>query len=323
MAVTFGSVVNKVQLQASAVPALLVRGYVQDAYQEACQGRRWSWLRRWMQPTTLASRAVTVTAVQGSVLLTGTFVAADLNRQVRATNQGVPYTIVALNVALTEATLDSAYKGGSGSVNVTISSAFLFMPEEFDGVRTLTNLTVQMPMPWWFTHEQLDAWDPNRIWSDATARVIAARGVWNGGGTMDGRQVYEWWPYPTATAVYQMSYYATNDPQDDDLLQGQLATRSQVLELGALSNCAMYPGTAERKNPYFNLALADMLGKQWQQALQELSVRDEDASPGEEYNRIDWRWVQGGVPMGDKLLRATDASAGDYYGGGSGVGFSY
>lgn len=321
MATTFGSVWKKVALQASAVPPLLVREYVQDAYQDACMGRRFSWLRRWMQPTTIASRTLTVTAVQGSTSLTGTFLATDLNRQVRAANQGVPYTIVALNGGLTVATLDTAYAGASGSVSVTILDAFLFMPEGFDGVRTLSNLTVQQPMPWWYTSEQLDAWDPNRIWSDSTARLIAARGVFAGSGTMAGRQVYEWWPYPTAVAVYQLSYYAVNAPADEDELQGQLATRGNVLETGALAKCAQYPGTAERKNPYFNLQLADALEKRFQLALQAMSVRDEDASPAEEYNRVDWRWVQGHVPMDTHLLRSTDATLADYY--GSGVGYGY
>lgn len=322
MAATFESVWRKVALQASAVPPLLVRSYVADVYQDLCQGRRWSWLRRWSQPGTTASRTVAVTATAGSVTLTGTFISSDLNRQVRSTNRGTPYTIVALNAGLTEATLDTPFAGAGGSLTLTILDAFLFMPEGFDGVRTLSNLTVQRPMPWWFTTEQLDAWDPNRIWSDSTARLIAARGVWNGGGSMDGRQVYEWWPYPTATATYQMSYYAVNEPGDSDLLQGQLATRGNVLEHGALAKCARYPGTAERKNPYFNLALADMLERDFQKQVQELNVRDEDTSPAEEYNRIDWRWVQGTIPLDTYLLRSTDATLADYYGGG-GVGYSY
>lgn len=317
MAATFGSVWQKVALQASAVPGLLCRSYVQDAYQEACQGRRWSWLRREWQPTTKASRSVSVTATNGSATLTaaaGQFVSTDLNRQIRATNQGVPYTITALNAALTEATLDKTYTGTSGAATLTILDAFLYMPADFDGVRTLSNLTVQQPMPWWYTSEQLDFWDPNRIWADATARIIAARGVQQSGSLL-GRQVYEWWPYPSAQATYQMSYYAVNEPADTDLLQGQLAARAHLLETGALAKCARYPGTTEKKNPYFNLALATALEAKFQLALQELSVRDEDSSPAEEFERIDWRWVQGLVPMDTHLLRSTDATTGDYWGG--------
>ena len=324
MAATFESVWRKVALQAGAVPPLLCRSFVQDAYQEACSGRRWSFLRREVQPATRASRSLTVTASNGSTTITGTFVATDLDRQIRATNQGLPYTIVALNGAYTEATLDSAFKGTSGSVSMTILDAFLYMPDGFDGCRTLRNLTVQQPMPWWYTSEQLDFWDPNRIWSDSTARIIAARGVWQAGTTYLGRQVYEWWPYPTAVAVYQMSYYAVNEPADTDLLQGQLAVRGHVLEDGALAKCARWPGTGEKKNPYFNLNLADRLEKAFQQGLQELSVRDEDTSPAEEFERVDWRWVQGLVPMDTHLLRSTDATVADYAGGGyASGGYNY
>jgi hypothetical protein len=112
-----------------------------------------------------------------------------------------------------------------------------------------------------------------------------------------------------------MSYYATQDPADEDVLQGQLALRSYVIEKGALAHCAMYPGTAERKNPYFNLQLADRLETQFAAECQELSVRDEDTSPAEEFQRIDWRWVQGLVPMDTHLLRSTDATLNDYFGG--------
>lgn len=316
MAATFESVWRSVALQASAVPPMLARKYTQDAFQEACQGRRWSFLRSDVQLQTLASRGLTVTASNGSASITGAFVASDLNRQIRATNQGKPYTIIALNGALTAATLDQVFRGTSGSVDMTILDAYLYMPADFDGVRTLSNLTVQQPMPWWYTEEQLDFWDPNRIWSDSTARIIASIGVWQKGTTYKGRQVYSWWPYPTALATYQMSYYASRELADTDLLQGPLATKSHVIETGALAKCARYPGTAERKNPYFDLALADKLEKKWQEGLQELSVRDEDNSPAEEFERIDWRWVQGLVPMDTHLLRSTDATVADYFGGG-------
>lgn len=317
MPATFESVWRKVALQAAAVPPLLVRSYVQDAYQTACAGRRWSFLRRDIQLQTRAARGVTVTASSGGTSLAGVpgdFVASDLFRQIRTTNQGKPYTIIAVDVVLGTATLDSNYTGVSGTTEFTILDAFLFMPENFDGVRTLSNLTVQQPMPWWYTEEQLDFWDPNRIWSDTTARIIAARGVWQI-GAMSGRQVYEWWPYPTALATYQMSYYAKAELADTDVLQGPLALNSHVLEKGALAACARWPGTPERKNPYFNLALATMLDKQFAEGLQELSVRDEDSSPAEEFERIDWRWVQGLVPMDTHLLRSTDATLGDYFGG--------
>lgn len=321
MAATFEAVWRKVALQASAVPPLLVRDYVKDAYQTICQGRRWSFLRRQVQLQTRASRGLTCTVTLGSPTIGGAFVASDLDRQIRAANQGVPYTIVALNGGFTQATLDQDYTGASGSAALTILDAFLYMPAGFDGVKTLSNLTYQQPMPWWYTSEQLDFWDPNRIWSDATARIIAARQVCQWGTTYLGRQVYEWWPYPTSIATYQMAYYAVNEPADTDELQGQLATRAHVLEQGALAQCALYPGTAEKKNPYFSIPLYDKLEAKFQRDLQELSVRDEDTSPAEEFNRIDWRWVQGRVPMDSHLLRATDATVSDYASFGS--GYSY
>jgi hypothetical protein len=321
MAETFGQIWQRVALHASTVPPLLCREWTKDAYVELCTGNRWSFTRRMTRLVTQASRtAAGCTVTKGSPLVTGTFQATDLNRQIRSGNSGQPYTIVALNGPYTQATLDMNYTGVSGTIDLTILDAFLYMPADFDGLYSLNNLTVQQPMPWWYAKEQLDYWDPNRIWQDSSARLVAARGIQQDGSTV-GRVVYEWWPHVTAIGEYDMTYYAKPDPLDEDELQGSIAGRSNILMDGALAQAANYPGTKENPNPYFNPSLALRLEKKFNEGVQALSVRDDDIVPGEQYNAIDWRWVQGLVPMDTRLLRSSDATLADYYAGGPGAGY--
>ena len=44
----------------------------------------------------------------------------------------------------------------------------------------------------------------------------------------------------------------------------------------ALSSAAMWPGTEDRRNPYFNLSLADMHKKRADEACNRLEVEDEE-----------------------------------------------
>jgi hypothetical protein len=321
MADTFGEIWNRVALHASAAPPLLCRQWTVDAYQELCGGNRFGFLRASTKLVTQAARTVSATVTKGSAVVVGVFQGSDLNRQIRVSNTGRPYTIIALNGPFTQATLEQVYTGESGTPTLQILDAFLWMPENFDGCYSLGNLTVQQPMPWWYTKEQLDFWDPKRIWSDSSARLVAAAGVWDGGGDMDGRTYYEWWPYVTATGEYDLAYYKLVEPLDEDTLVGSLVGRSHVLVDGALARAANYPGTKERPNPYFSPALALRLANNFELAKQAISVRDDDVVPGEQYNAVDWRWVQGLVPMDTRLLRSTDATLGDYYAGGPGAGY--
>lgn len=310
---TFGSVWRRVALEAAAVDPLLCRQYVLDAYKRACTGRRWGFLRAETRLTTLASRSVTVGVTNGSTAITSAaaFLSTDDGRQFRVGN-GLPYTLTF--VSTSACTLDAAYTGTTAAAaSGTILDAFPLLPADFDSFRTLTNPTILRPMPWWITRDQLDYVDPNRLFSDATARLVASNNV-----NSSGRVRYEWYPYPTSAAAYPCTYYRRPDTlTDDEELKGALATRGYVLVLGAQAQVARYPGTLERKNPAFNLQLARELAEDFERELQNLSVVDDDQFL-QSIETVDWRWVNQGIPYDGNLLRATDASAYGYggYGGG-------
>lgn len=308
----FLDVWTAVAAQTAAADPLLARTWTLDALRKACAGRRWGFLRRDLRLRTTASRSLTVTATQGSATVTGSFLAADAGRQLQAGGRGQPYQILQVASDLLSATLHQAWQAASGATAVQILDAFLVMPEDFDGCRTLRNLTVQRFIPWWLDVEQLDAWDPNRLHTDTNARAIFGRGV----RTITpgvSRVVYEWWPYITAHGEYDFSYYARPDLADEDPLPGVWQGRGYLLRQGALVEAAGYPGTPERRNPYFNLGLRDRLDRDWQLGQQELSVRDDDVLPGEQVLAVDWRGIDALVPRTDRALRSSDASADELF----------
>jgi hypothetical protein len=101
---------------------------------------------------------------------------------------------------------------------------------------------------------------------------------------------------------------------DDYIFQGVLGDRTDVLETGALAAAAKWPGTAEQKNPYFNLALARDQQEEFQRMIYQLDLRDDDLYqqsisniPWERFSTFTWAYDT-------HRLRETDATLGSYFG---------
>ena len=128
--------------------------------------------------------------------------------------------------------------------------------------------------------------------------------------------LYEAWPTPTAAGSYVMSYYIRTDTlANDATFQGVLATYTHALVDGALAQAAKWPGTAERRNPYFNLALANKLQSDFESSCKSLDLMDDDQYL-QDLLQIDLaRFGLASISASTNLLRASDASVGDYYQG--------
>ncbi len=317
-ATTFGGLVKQFQLEHPAVDYLLCRQWVLDAYKRACTGRKWGFLRAEGQLTNLASRDLTVTLTQGSQAATSAaaFTATDLGRQLRVGGLGIPYSISVFTDTST-VTLDRAYAGATGATTATILDAYVALPEDLDSIRSLINPSIYRPMPWMQSRELLDFWDPNRTASDSSARMLVSHRMSAIPGST-GRMLYEWWPYPTARNVYPLTYYRRPDViADTDSFVGAFATRAEELLMYARYRAALYPGTAEMKNPGYNPAVARMHLDEWNRSLENLAVVDDDQFL-QSIELIDWTWVSAGLPYDSNLLRATDASGYDaWLGSGS------
>jgi hypothetical protein len=313
MAYTFEACWRKVLLHAPAVPPHLAREFVQQAFARACELRPWGHLRKEAHLQTLAARSLEVTFTTGSAAITSAaeFVATDVGRQLKVDSLPI-YTINTVVDAST-ATLLETYKGDSGAATATIVDAYLVCPADFGRFHTIVNPSNQRRVPFWFSEEALNEVDPHRTSSGDPARVLVSTG-YSQVTSLAGRALYEWWPQPTSARVYPALYF-TRPPTlaDTDTLPGVLAQRGDVLVTGALAECAQWPGTGDRPNPYFNLNLHRLKSEQFMRDVLSLALRDDDVYPMD-LPQIDWAaagaWE---LAFDTNLLRSTDATVADYY----------
>lgn len=318
---TFGDVWRRVRLHAPAAPFALVRGWVQEAYEQLHDRRPWVWATRETRLSILAARSITATTLQGSTLLQSAagFVASDAGRQFRVGTYPV-YTIIEV-LDTSNVTLDQPYAGDSGAQTGQILSAYQTLPADFGAFLLLVDVSNQRQIAWWYTREDLARIDPTRTSSGTPQRALVATTDSPALATL-GQPRSEWWPYPTSAAQYPAWYRRRPQPlADTDLLQGVLATRGKILETGALARCAKWPGTAEAKNPYFNLQLAKSLADEFDRECATLELRDDDQSQQSWVALPYHQWPAWGLSGSTESLRASDATVGDYWGGG--IGYPY
>ncbi len=314
---TFGDCWRKVRLHAAHVPFGLVREWTQDAFATLHDRRPWAFATIETRLETLASRSLTVTFTASSTAITSAalFLATDVGRQIRVGTYPY-YTIVAVPTSST-ATLDLPYAGTGGALTAEILSAYQTMPSDFGAFLLVADLSNQRQIGYWYTPATLMAIDPTRTSSNATARALASVTVSPVPATR-GQMRYEWWPAPTTAQSYP-AFYRQRPPTlaDTDALPGVLQQRPDVLHSGALMECARWPGTPQEKNPYFSMATYREFRDDFEKACAHLELRDDDQSQ-QTWQALPYhRWPVWDLRADTHLLRATDATLGDYaYPGG-------
>ncbi len=315
---TFGDVARLVRLHVPDAPATLAQEWVKTAYRRIADRRGWAWSVFQGEMVYTPARDVVVTATVGSRTVTsaGLFLPEDDGRQFRIGTFPV-YTCTYVDA--NTLTLDMAWypaTGDSGVYTCQILTAYFNLPINFGRFVVIVDPVWQRFVPWWTTQEELDLLDPTRTSADSTPRLLVARLV-NDAGFMQ----YEAWPYPTS-ATGALQYYAISRPECamTDTLRGVLAHRADILQEGALSQAAKWPGLPNRKNPYFNLQLSTMHNKQFEDELLKLDLRDDDQS-FQSIETVPWsRWSAWGWAYNTHLLQQTDATLGAYAGMGGWYG---
>lgn len=323
---TFEETWRKVRLAVPDAPVFLVRQWVQTAVNTLWDRRGWTWAVEQGQLISQPARNnLAVTVAQGSTTVTSAalFTAADIGRQFRVENYPV-YTIVSLTDAST-IELDLAYEGtANGATEGQILDAYATLPANFSRFVIVVSPILQRIVPWWATQEELDFIDPTRQFSDTEGpRLLVARAMSPVPGFEDCLQ-YEYWPYPAAHQALQ--YYMISRPPelaDSYRFKGVLAHRTDILQKGALAEAAKWPGTRERPNPYFNVALARQLSGEFDALCTQLDLRDDDQNQ-QSISQIPWqKWSSYAWAYNTQLLQSTDATLNDYAGylGGYGSGY--
>lgn len=314
---TFRDVWSSVLLHAPAVPTALAQKWCQDGYNKLIANRHWSWTRRQTTLSTRAARSGIVTFTQGQQTLTsaaGLFSPdIDGGRQIRVGN-GYIYTLDTIDSPFS-ATLVEAYAEDSGDQSATISDIYLGVPLDFRSFETVLDMSNNRPICWWIAKDRLDLFDPGRLSADSRLRVLAAHQISQRQANF-GQVLYEAWPHPTAAGTYVLNYFVHMDALSADTpFQGPLATFTDAIEIFALASAAKWPGTADQKNPYFNLQLAKQLDLDFKEAFKEIDVMDDDTYLMD-LAQVDLStYGLASLAASTNLLQRTDADTGDYFGG--------
>lgn len=311
---SFGDVWRRVRLHVPAAPTFLVREWVNTAWKPLARLRHWSFLYGELRLTIQASRslaAATVTTGSPTVTSAGLFLPSDQGRQFK--NAFFPVYTIQTYTDPNTVQLDIPYGEGSVTTPATIFDGYATMPVDFESFRIIADPYNQRRLAFWITADQLNILDPTRQGSDDGPRLLAQRPPSTYLPTL-GQTQYEYWPAPTAARSYPAFYNKIAQRLDDTVtFTGVMAQGADVLMAGALAQAALWPGTPDRPNPYFNAGLARTKQAEFLSGVQQLSLRDDDQHP-DDLATIHWeRWPLADLAYNDQALRATDATVADLY----------
>lgn len=276
---TYRDAWNSVSLHASVPDPLLCRAWCQWAYNQFCDRRGWSHLKSNTSITVNNQKNGSCTVAQGSAVVVGgglVFAAPDVGRQFRLGTVPI-YTIVSVDTAgATSATLNREYAEQSGPVTGYVLDAYVTMPEDFHRFISIVDPVNRWRLRWWIDSSYLDTWDPARQ-STGNPRLLA-NASYSPVAALAGRARFELYPYQTAFRTFPVWYYRKGEElSDDQALIGPMARRGvELLTAGALSRCALWPGSQTQKNPYFSPTLAEIHRQEFERILSEIDVVDEE-----------------------------------------------
>lgn len=316
-AASFAQVWRLVWLHVPLAPSSLVQLWVQQAYNDLLGTRHWAFLRRETLYRTQDARTLsscTFTQLSTGITSPGLFVAGDVGRQIRIGTSGTPaYTIASVTNANAAVLTQAFAEATVTATTAQISDIYLTMPADFRSFEMVVDPTIQRPVAWWIARDRLDLFDPGRVSYDSRLRILASYQLSQVPSTV-GQLQYEAWPHPTAAGTYVIKYFARSDSlADSDLFQGVLATKTEAIMDGALARAARWPGTAQQKNPYFNLALSTQHQAKFAQAQQTLDIMDDDQYLLD-LQQVDLsKFGLAALSADTTLLRQSDATTSDYF----------
>ncbi len=281
MADTFGKAWRTVRAHCPSAPPLLARFWAETAYRKFCDRRNWSFLRAEDEFLINTQRGGTVNVTRGSATVSGgtmAYTSTDVDRQFRAGQSSPLYTIISV-VAGVSYTLDRPYGGVTAALtSATVLDAYLTLPANFRRFVAVLDPANNWQLHLWVSEEELNTWDAQRSSSGTPWAVVSRRLKTQGTASLIGRIQYELWPYATSQKNYPYYYQKGPDENlaDDSALLGPLATNVNLLVTLALAEAAEWPGSEDKRNPYFNLQLARAKRDMAEREASRLEVIDEE-----------------------------------------------
>lgn len=294
---TFGQLHRMLELYAPDVPPPLLRQFVNNSYSRALVAHDWSELRGaggyyLDAPYTTG----TVTATEGSTTVTGSgtawTVADHQNLQLVVGTRGPFYDITAVDAGAQTLTLSRPYTGATVSGSTyAIQLIYIVAPSD------LLHFTyfADMGTDWWtldrqMTQETLDFYDPRRAIGGARPVQLVNASPSPFTSTLSLPR-YELWPRPTAAMAYFFRYVKKLPLLSDNADTIIYPIRGDVVREGALADLALWPGTKDAPNNYYQPDAAQLHDQRFQQGVALMKVEDQGirqttVSYADEYKRL-------------------------------------
>lgn len=272
---TFSEIASLVLLHCPSAPQTLARSWVQSAFRDIVERRRWSWLLKRGQLVTYdVYNTGTATAVVGTntVTITTGVVAADhVGRQFRFTTTLPVVTITAIDAALNTYTIDqSQWPSTQTAKTYEVYQAYVAVPSDFHSFVSVTDPVYAQPVPTDASVTQFDQVDPERVAAGSPPSALGWFDYYN------ALPRFELWPHQKTAAVYPTTYESRPaDPFDAGAAVPALLPADIILER-AMMYCAMWPGTQNEPNPYFGpkLGLAQLHKAEFERRIATIEKQD-------------------------------------------------
>ena len=277
--VTFEQLWRSVMVYFPECPLPLAQQFVNNAYSNALAKSRWAGQRgdaAFVLPAPYDTGTITVTA--GSATVTGTGTDWDLfplqvlaGMQVVANGQGPFGTILTVDDATT-ITLDATWQGATlTDVPYTIQQIYLTPASDLASFLSVIDIQNNWKLHLTFSQEQLDYFDGQRNHSGTP--FILAGGV---SFTSGGRPRWEIWPRPGDAKVYPYHYIKRLPLLSAASDRPIFPFRGDVLREGIFAELALWPGTKQLKNPYFDMQQHQVHRELFTERLKEVQRDDQE-----------------------------------------------
>lgn len=274
---TFRGIAGKVLLRCPTASLTLAQDWVQSAFRDIVERRRWSWLLKRGQLVTYNqynTGTATVTAGTQTVTITTGVVSADhVGRQFRIGTALPIVTITDIDAGANTYTIDQPWWPSDQTAQAySVYQAYLPLPSDFHSFVSVIDPANGQPVGTGLSVAQLDAMDPQRGNSGYPVALAYA-------DYRNGLPRYEMWPHQRSAAVYPIVYESRpTDAFDSGATVPALLPSDVILER-ALMYCAMWPGASPTNpNPYFaaKLGLSEMHRQEYEKRIAILERQDNE-----------------------------------------------
>jgi hypothetical protein len=187
---------------------------------------------------------------------------------------------------------------------ILASDLYLVLPPDFASFKVVVDPSRQCRISFTASLDDLARIDPGRTATGPVCSLIAVSPSTD--PLTRGQARYLLYPHGSATTL--TAVYHRQGPRLDDtsVFSGVLADGGEVLVAGALAQAALWPGTGDKPNPYFNAGLAQAKANEFRVGIQALSLRDDEQYPDDLWDS--WGQCDSGLGSGVDE-RTTDAVA--------------